>query len=1139
MCSNDCPYPLDLAYRGAVPNRRRFCTYQCDLDEFLYWDDTCSSECPAPLKQVIKNSRMFCEYPCDDDEYLYWDGSCQASCDYPLDDDRIKTKNICNFPCTDTTQYLHWDGTCSDECQSPPLSPRAEFDRLFCDFPCTTLTDFAYWDGSCDADCPEPWTQSTEGTVVTRKFCLDPCAFTEYAYWDGSCEADCYWPLTADIFKSQLVCKFPCTPQTDFLYWNGDCAGNCLDPYDQRDTKDRNFCDFPCDPESDTPYLYSNGTCIASCEAPRILRPDSYGYYYCDFPCSDQTDVAYPNGTCEARCETTAWKTVIDGTDSDFTKFCIFKCGTGQFMNWNNVCQDSCLKPYRISIEYDNHYCQWPCDNMTDYYYTGSGFCNEHCHAPYLALRDKEYKQCVPPEPKDYDSSLFNMFLKAPLKRGAWTVVTLVKPMQYVRYLDIDMPPRLQRLGISRGRNVLSFSSGITMWGALENDFTRERLNEVYERSGLHSSFLVNFWEDLMTIFIAIFVAGLLWGLEVICTKHKLIRAQLILERLRIIALWNWAIMVLAISIDDILLFSILEFKTFGKSDTQASSVFSLLMCLFFFLGIFAMMFLIFYLIKKQRKSCISVSPAEQPKVIKDGNQTKTVNVIKFHDKWSCVQVVYNGFTQTNIFTELFFVFYMLRIGLPIFIAVLAEKSPLTVSIFQVLISIAVLTFLIRMKPFKKKINFIQILLFEVIIFVMNLWMFLLTIMSVSNTRDTAIKVVLGDLVIVGNTCINLLCLAFLVLKLKIEIDNFYAILQKIPNPTYKEKTAWLMFLSLPLQQAYMGFEEMIDDYNPIYTPSAQMSDEALKMLEKNKYNSRPIVKKKVEGIKSKSYMTPRLSKSFLNDSQFPKPADWTLGPAFPRKVMGALSVVDLTRRPGSEVPSHNDLENDTNLAESQYFEPEHNLADSMNNTDKWKGNRSTSKLLTGITNLGNTGLAWRSDYLSNPFQSPKSDHPLQMASPRLTKSFHNDFTKSFHNDFLGVFNGVNLANSSSVILDDTKNFDSKGRLDTDRNSSDNNPSGLLKAFDRAVNQSRLTINTLHNQTATGWRTDYLGSAPNSPSSEGLMLTQVESLQTPIRKGGHRKSRFFETIIDQRFNERMNAESRKASIESLADQTPE
>jgi len=415
--------------------------------------------------------------------------------------------------------------------------------------------------------------------------------------------------------------------------------------------------------------------------------------------------------------------------------------------------------------------------------------------------------------------------------------------------------------------------------------------------------------------------------------------------------------------------------------------------------------------------------------------------------------------------------------------------------------------------------------------------MLLLTIMSVSNTRDNGLKIVLGDLVIVGNDCINLLCLAFLVLKLKIEIDNFYAILQKNPNPTYKEKTAWLLFLSLPLQQAYMGFEEMVDDYNPLYTPTAHLSAEALEMLEKNKYNSRPIVKKKVEDIKSKSFVTPRATRSsFFDGSEFMKPPqDWTLGPAFPRKVMGALSVVDLTKRPGSEVPSQNDLENDANLVESQYFEPENN---SLNNTDKWKGNRSTSKLLTGITNLGTTGVAWRSDYLSSPFQSPKSDHPLQLGSARLTKSFHNDFTKSFHNDFLGVFNGVNLANSSSVVFDDLKNADSKERLDTDRNSLDNNPSGLLKAFDRAVNQSRLTINTAHNQTATGWRSDYLGSTLNSPSSEGLMLTQVESLQTPVRKGGHRKSRFFETIIDQRFNERNNAESRKASIESLADADP-
>ena len=68
--------------------------------------------------------------------------------------------------------------------------------------------------------------------------------------------------------------------------------------------------------------------------------------------------------------------------------------------------------------------------------------------------------------------------------------------MEHMRYLDIKMPRRLNKLIMSKGRNILSFNYGWKMSEEMQSYFIDRDLPEVFERHGLASSFLVNFWKD-------------------------------------------------------------------------------------------------------------------------------------------------------------------------------------------------------------------------------------------------------------------------------------------------------------------------------------------------------------------------------------------------------------------------------------------------------------------------------------------------------------------------------------------------------------------------------------------------------------------------------------------------------------------
>jgi len=88
--------------------------------------------------------------------------------------------------------------------------------------------------------------------------------------------------------------------------------------------------------------------------------------------------------------------------------------------------------------------------------------------------------------------------------------------------------------------------------------------------------------------------------------------------------------------------------------------------------------------------------------------------------------------------------------------------------------------------------------------------MFLLTILSMMNKQNTTFAAILGDIVIVGNDIINVMCLGFLVIKLHIESKTILAFLKKHQVSKSEAFGLWLQLLFVPLQLAHMGFEEMI-----------------------------------------------------------------------------------------------------------------------------------------------------------------------------------------------------------------------------------------------------------------------------------------------------------------------------------------
>ena len=900
-CGDTCPYPLT----NRTKQTKLFCDYPCaDITHSLYWDKDCLPDCIFPLYKRIEGNPMernYCDYLCDDLEYLYWNGSCMARCDFPLIPSEYKSKNFCNFPCaqnevlywdgtcqTDchfpktlkaegstrvryyctyscdmgeflywngtcarvcvppltysysngkwfchypcaTGEYLRWDGVCQSNCPSP-LDQRIEAGNYYCEFPCPPSEPYLYWNGSCMASCDFPLQNTTQGSAF---FCNFPCnSVTDILYWNGTCSTQCLAPLTLNQegYPPRKYCEYKCNKETEYLYWNGTCSESCDFPYIIKAEAGLNYCEYPC---TSTQFLYWNGSCTNQCSSPYLTRIESSGAQYCDFPCNSQSDYLYWNGTCSPYCLNPLTR-VVQGNGSSLRHFCVWDCpSTIDFLYWNGSCVGPCAYPLIQKVEGGRQFCMPPCNSVFQYYDTDTHSCKNDCPHPFTIDYNDTYAKCNAPVLIVDTRGWFERdILTAPIESGTVTLIMLPKMMQYIRYLDIRMPHRLQRLALSQGRSLLPLKIGWAMPKSLEENFSRDILPGVFQRHNLPSSFIVNYWPLLTSMAIIILSALVFSILEKVAKAYHNPTWQSIFETLRILTRWSALIIVFATSIDDIILYSFLQFKTFSDSIWSDYTILGFIIC------ILVILFKIIPLVAGTIFLAFKSQAAQYAQGAISRKQINANTPLSFLYKWQSFQILFRGFKTNHFIHRLFYLIYMARIGLPLFIVSAYYQYPLAVVILQVLINAIIIIYAVIFKPLTKKINLIQLLTFEIINFFMNLCALILTAKDNSGDLLSDFSYFLGDAIIFLSFIQNLLLYVFLGIKLFIEANN---ISLSIRGHSLKEKIIWLQLLALPLQQAGMGFEEMM---KPISVPQVHSQfteeDSALRLsperpLPKNK----------------------------------------------------------------------------------------------------------------------------------------------------------------------------------------------------------------------------------------------------------------------------------------------------------------
>jgi len=531
------------------------------------------------------------------------------------------------------------------------------------------------------------------------------------------------------------------------------------------------------------------------------------GFKACFDACPSGT-YTWSNGTCTANCDSPFVKSNDGGVDT-----CDSPCTGSQVLSTAGRCVSSCAATEQITTYGDKKYCThneaiptaWECAWTSEYLSSDALTCMNECdltEEPYRSPYGNSCKKCldnqfynietekcerliVPDTPATGPSSSSS----SSSSNSKVSFFTLVKMLHYIRYLDIEFPPRLQRLAVDPHRTPLSLRFGFRLPQKTQAKFTRYPLPVVFATYGLHSSFLVTYWLEFTCLMFTITTGVIFWIIEKICEKKKFTTVKKICERIRVTAGFNFFLILVATGIDDLVLSISLQFKSM-RADNVADG-FSCFMAVFFLLAGLGYLIGTFFTVRQAHSSKKSGAKDEHSEFLLDTQNT---------------QVLYRGYNEDKLHKQLFFMIYVSRIALPMIFACALYPWPIAQVIFYNLISIGILSYVIIFKPLRQKINQIQLILLESFVLVVNLCGLILTILSKNGSSQSKAAIFFGDVIVVFNWSIHILAFVFLGLKLLIWVSLALKI-RKSQGP--KEQAAWLQFFYIYFQQGGFGFEHV------------------------------------------------------------------------------------------------------------------------------------------------------------------------------------------------------------------------------------------------------------------------------------------------------------------------------------------
>jgi len=221
-----------------------------------------------------------------------------------------------------------------------------------------------------------------------------------------------------------------------------------------------------------------------------------------------------------------------------------------------------------------------PCKDDSEYFYDYEKKCSKRCESPYKIEFADVIKICkvgveiTVEEVEKLQETAASIETQGKFTSGGMKAASAINSnnpasallaglssmMQYIRYMKINYPPKVQMLFLVSAGSPISLSFGVDMPSFIEKHLTDEPLSETFDKYDINSNFVSNLW-DFMVSLVLIFLAILVLTILKIIT-FGLPKLNTVVTRVLQMLKWNFPIMMICGSSGDIFFYASLQLRS-------------------------------------------------------------------------------------------------------------------------------------------------------------------------------------------------------------------------------------------------------------------------------------------------------------------------------------------------------------------------------------------------------------------------------------------------------------------------------------------------------------------------------------------------------------------------------------------------
>lgn len=337
---------------------------------------------------------------------------------------------------------------------------------------------------------------------------------------------------------------------------------------------------------------------------------------------------------------------------------------------------------------------------------------------------------------------------------GFLSIIGLSEIIQYLRYLRINYPPKLKQFFYELAPDYLSLPIDYEVPIGFEKDFGSHDLPDVFTEYEVDSSFLLNYWDTLMSLVITIGLALLF--LVAKCFMKGYEKVNKVLDKVLDVLKWNLPLMYFCTSIGDIGFFAILDLKT-TKFDSPGA-------IMSFIASIIALILTAMVLIKS---FSIALSFKKKQK----------------EQEFQGYEILYKECKSDSMARVLYITALFSRDFLFNLVIAAGDKAPLFQAAFLLIFSLIMCGYVVIFRPLKELQELLVTLFNEILLLIVNVCVFILAVYDAVESDNQHSREMMGEVIIKISLIFGFLAIIFMIVQIILICIEIYQTIQ-----TYRAK---------------------------------------------------------------------------------------------------------------------------------------------------------------------------------------------------------------------------------------------------------------------------------------------------------------------------------------------------------------